>query len=69
MFVDLFMSFVGYSVNGASDLPNQAWGVYFGWVEVDSQQRFKIIVSIKWDYTSGSFGKTIVRFQTIAYIK
>ncbi|KAL7589707.1 hypothetical protein Lser_V15G40612 [Lactuca serriola] len=47
------------SVNGASDLPNQAWGVYFGWVEVDSQQRLKIIVSIKWDYTSGSFGKTI----------
>ncbi|KAI3780518.1 hypothetical protein L2E82_10500 [Cichorium intybus] len=36
------------SDNSASDLPGQAWSVYFGWVEVDSQKRFKIVrIAIK----------------------
>ncbi|KAI3515537.1 hypothetical protein L1887_14436 [Cichorium endivia] len=47
------------SDNSASDLPGQAWGVFFGWVEVDSQKRFKIVVSIKWDCSHGSFTRNI----------
>ncbi|PWA55244.1 leucine-rich repeat protein [Artemisia annua] len=31
--------------NGASDLPGQVWGVYFGWVEGHSQERLQIVVS------------------------
>ncbi|KVI04320.1 HAD-like domain-containing protein [Cynara cardunculus var. scolymus] len=45
--------------NEASDLPGQAWGVYFGWVEVDSLERFKIVVSIRWDRSCGAFRRNI----------
>ncbi|KAJ9550310.1 hypothetical protein OSB04_014355 [Centaurea solstitialis] len=44
---------------GASNLVGQAWGVYFGWVEVDSQERHKIVVNIRWDHTCGAFTRNI----------
>ncbi|GKD31133.1 bifunctional riboflavin kinase/FMN phosphatase-like protein, partial [Tanacetum coccineum] len=47
------------SDNGASDLPGQVWGVYFGWVEGHSQERLKIVVSIRWDHSCGSFRRNI----------
>ncbi|GJW20838.1 bifunctional riboflavin kinase/FMN phosphatase-like protein [Tanacetum coccineum] len=31
------------SDNGPSDLPSQAWGVYFGWADFESQERIKIV--------------------------
>ncbi|XP_022025931.1 bifunctional riboflavin kinase/FMN phosphatase isoform X2 [Helianthus annuus] len=50
------------SDNDASDIPGQAWGVYFGWVDFDSPDRFKIVVSIRWDCSSGSFRRNIACF-------
>ncbi|KAM0049950.1 putative riboflavin kinase [Helianthus debilis subsp. tardiflorus] len=47
------------SDNAASDIPGQAWGVYFGWVDFDSPDRFKIVVSIRWDCSCGSFRRNI----------
>ncbi|KAI3732107.1 hypothetical protein L1987_63304 [Smallanthus sonchifolius] len=47
------------SDNNASDIPGQAWGVYFGWVDFDSHERFKIVVSIRWDYSCGFFTRNI----------
>ncbi|XP_071691299.1 bifunctional riboflavin kinase/FMN phosphatase-like isoform X2 [Rutidosis leptorrhynchoides] len=47
------------SDDGASDLSGQVWGVYFGWVDFDSQKRFKIVVSIRWDSRRGSFTRNI----------
>ena len=55
-----------YSDIGASDLVGQARGVYFGWVEVDSQERLKIVVNIRWDHSSGAFTRNIVRIITFA---
>ncbi|KAK1412338.1 hypothetical protein QVD17_33508 [Tagetes erecta] len=45
--------------DGASDIPGQAWGVYFGWVDCDSHERSKIVVSIRWDSNCGSFKRNI----------
>ncbi|GJW42785.1 reverse transcriptase domain-containing protein [Tanacetum coccineum] len=45
--------------NGASDIPCQVWGVYFVWVEGHSQERLKIVVSIRWDHSCGSFRRNI----------
>ncbi|XP_024991829.1 bifunctional riboflavin kinase/FMN phosphatase-like isoform X2 [Cynara cardunculus var. scolymus] len=50
------------SDNGASDLVGQAWGVYFGWVEVDSQERLKIVVDIRWDHCCGAYRRNIACF-------
>ncbi|PWA43815.1 cof protein [Artemisia annua] len=47
------------SDNEESDLPGQVWGVFFGWV--DSQKSVKIVVSISWDSSCGSFSRNIVR--------
>nr|XP_043629729.1 bifunctional riboflavin kinase/FMN phosphatase-like isoform X2 [Erigeron canadensis] len=47
------------SDNVASDLPVQACGVYFGWVDFDSHERVKIVVSISWDGSHGSFRRII----------
>ncbi|KAI3735991.1 hypothetical protein L6452_15520 [Arctium lappa] len=47
------------SDNGASDLVGQVWGVYFGWVEVGSQERLKIVVNIRWDHNCGAFRRNI----------
>nr|GFA48277.1 bifunctional riboflavin kinase/FMN phosphatase-like [Tanacetum cinerariifolium] len=47
------------SDNGASDLPGQVWGVYFGWVDGHSQERLKVVVSIRWDHSCGSFRRNI----------
>ncbi|PWA65096.1 HAD-like domain-containing protein [Artemisia annua] len=47
------------SDNGESDLPGQVWGVFFGWVDFDSQKSFKIVVSISWDSSCGSFSRNI----------
>ncbi|KAJ9550309.1 hypothetical protein OSB04_014354 [Centaurea solstitialis] len=44
---------------GASDLVGQAWGVYFGWVEVDLQERLNIVVNIRWDHSCGAFRRNI----------
>ncbi|GKA49066.1 bifunctional riboflavin kinase/FMN phosphatase-like protein, partial [Tanacetum coccineum] len=45
--------------NGESDLPGQVWGVFFGWVDFASQKSFKIVVSISWDSSCGSFSRNI----------
>ncbi|PWA43814.1 cof protein [Artemisia annua] len=47
------------SDNGHSDLPSQAWGVYFGWADFESQERIKIVVSTRWDRIHGSFARNI----------
>nr|XP_043638715.1 bifunctional riboflavin kinase/FMN phosphatase-like isoform X2 [Erigeron canadensis] len=41
-------------------LSGQVWGIFFGWVDVDSQKRFKIVVSIRWDHSRGSFRRNII---------
>ncbi|KAF3973296.1 hypothetical protein ACB098_06G122900 [Castanea mollissima] len=38
--------------NGVSALPDQIFGVYFGWAKVDPHKRFKVVVSIGWDQCS-----------------
>ncbi|XP_076925190.1 bifunctional riboflavin kinase/FMN phosphatase-like [Bidens hawaiensis] len=47
------------SDNNASGIPGQAWGVYFGWVVFDSHERLKLVVSIRWDSTRGSYMRNI----------
>jgi hypothetical protein len=41
-----------YPENGAPTLPDQVFGFYFGWAEVDMQKSFKVVVSIGWDHCS-----------------
>ncbi|XP_059449736.1 bifunctional riboflavin kinase/FMN phosphatase-like isoform X2 [Corylus avellana] len=40
------------SENGTLTLPDQVFGFYFGWAEVDMQKSFKVVVSIGWDHCS-----------------
>ncbi|XP_071691593.1 bifunctional riboflavin kinase/FMN phosphatase-like [Rutidosis leptorrhynchoides] len=47
------------SDDGASDLTRQVCGIYVGWVDFESQKRFKIVVSIRWDSSLGSFWRNI----------
>ncbi|XP_071717533.1 bifunctional riboflavin kinase/FMN phosphatase-like [Rutidosis leptorrhynchoides] len=47
------------SDKGVSDLPTQAWGIYFGWVDFDSQARSKIVVSMRWVRSCDYFQRNI----------
>ena len=58
---NVYSCLIDYSDNGASDLPGQAWGVFFGWVKVESMERLKIVASIRWDHSRGAFERNIVR--------
>ncbi|GLT61130.1 hypothetical protein SLA2020_338560 [Shorea laevis] len=40
------------SENGTPALPDQVFGLYFGWAKVDMQKSFKVVVSIGWDHSS-----------------
>ncbi|XP_041007124.1 bifunctional riboflavin kinase/FMN phosphatase-like [Juglans microcarpa x Juglans regia] len=38
--------------DGTSALPDQVFGLYFGWAKVDMNKSFKVVVSIGWDHCS-----------------
>uniref|UniRef100_A0A2N9J249 riboflavin kinase n=1 Tax=Fagus sylvatica TaxID=28930 RepID=A0A2N9J249_FAGSY len=38
--------------NGPSALPDQVFGLYFGWAKVDTHESFKVVVCIGWDQCS-----------------
>lgn len=61
MLLQIFWDLVDYLDNEESDLPGQVWGVFFGWVDFDLQKSVKIVVSISWDSSCGSFSRNIVR--------
>ncbi|XP_027339810.1 bifunctional riboflavin kinase/FMN phosphatase-like [Abrus precatorius] len=37
--------------NTKFDLPDQVFGLFFGWAKVDMDRNFKILVSISWDFS------------------
>lgn len=46
--------------DGASGLPDQVFGVYFGWAKDESSKILKILMSVKWDGGCCSLEKLIV---------
>ncbi|XP_057956316.1 bifunctional riboflavin kinase/FMN phosphatase-like isoform X2 [Malania oleifera] len=39
-----------FADDGPSAFPDQVWGVYFGWAEVDMHEIFKVVVGIGWKH-------------------
>uniref|UniRef100_A0A164W6K9 Riboflavin kinase n=1 Tax=Daucus carota subsp. sativus TaxID=79200 RepID=A0A164W6K9_DAUCS len=46
--------------DGASGLPDQVFGIYFGWAKDESSKIFKILMSVNWDRDCCSIKKIIV---------
>ncbi|KAK7859513.1 bifunctional riboflavin kinase/fmn phosphatase [Quercus suber] len=54
--------------NGVSALPDQIFGVYFGWAKVDTHKRFKVVVSIGWDQCSCISKRKFVSTQLLTIL-
>ncbi|KAK1357084.1 hypothetical protein POM88_050340 [Heracleum sosnowskyi] len=48
-----------FAGDGASGLPDQVFGVYFGWAKDESSKILKILMSVKWDGGCCSINKVI----------
>ncbi|KAK1302276.1 hypothetical protein QJS10_CPB12g00735 [Acorus calamus] len=52
-------AFEDYKDSSAS-LPDQVWGMYFGWAKLEMNKIFKAVVSFGWDLSSGTTKRTIL---------
>lgn len=50
-------SLFGTTENATFAIPDQVVGIYFGWAKVDSDRKFKILVSINLDFSSVTYKK------------
>jgi len=49
--------------NATFAIPDQVVGIYFGWAKVDSDRKFKILVSINLDFSSVAYKKIVSTSQ------
>ena len=54
-----------YPGNGPSALPDQVFGLYFGWAKVDTHESFKVVVCIGWDQCSCIAKRKFVSIQSL----
>ncbi|KAK1320769.1 hypothetical protein QJS10_CPA03g01491 [Acorus calamus] len=52
-------AFEDYKDSSAS-LPDQVWGIYFGWAKLEMNKIFKAVVSFGWDLSCGTTKRTIL---------